>query len=86
MGLKSLSTLSDELLAKQLKEHIESIESMAITQTTHQVSFTLAERAEAKAGYLLFKSSKRLEKASWVLVGLTLTLIALTIVLIIKGA
>jgi hypothetical protein len=81
-----LPTISDEELAKQLKQHVESIESMATSQTTHQVSFTLAERAQAKAGYLLFKSSKRLERASRVLVGLTLALIVLSTVLIIIKA
>jgi nucleoside-triphosphatase THEP1 len=60
-------------------------ESQAKPGTPKRLSFSIAELAQSKAGYLAYRSSRRVERASYVIAAMTVVLIVLTILLILKS-
>jgi hypothetical protein len=75
----------EDNLARELLEHIQEMERLQSASSSKQSSFSLAELAQSKSGYLIYKSSRRVEFASYVIAFLTIVLVALTIALILKG-
>jgi hypothetical protein len=72
------------VVARSFLGHQE-MERLQSTSSSKQSSFSLAELAQSKSGYLIYKSSRRGESASYVIAFLTIVLVVLTIALVVKG-
>jgi hypothetical protein len=71
-------------MARDVLEDILQMEKLQAASQVQRTSFTLAELAQSRAGYLTYKSSRRMEHASYVIAILTAILIVLTVVLILR--
>ena len=83
--INDLPTLTDEALDQRLSEAVTALGTIGAPILKDGILMLLLEK-QSRSTRALAKSSGRLEWATWILVGLTIALAAMTAVLICRAA